>query len=91
MKGVRDNVKTAVEPALGQESSDHATFARSVPVHNWRAHWLTVVEFSRVMGRRPPTIYEWVHDGTLAEFGIPVCQFRGSKLHSGRVFIQNIY
>lgn len=65
--------------------------ARSIPSHNWRAHWLTVQEFSRMMGRRPQTVYSWIENGTLAEFGIPMCQFRQGRRHSGRVFIQNIY
>ena len=63
---------------------------RLVPTYNWRAHWLTVTEFSRMMGRRPSTVYEWVEDGTLAEFGFPVREFRYGRRHSGRVFIQNI-
>ena len=61
-----------------------------IPTYNWRAHWLTVAEFSRMMGRRPSTVYEWVEDGTLAEFGFPVREFRCGRRHSGRVFIQNI-
>jgi len=59
-------------------------------VHNWRAHWLTVQEFSRMMGRPPNTVYRWLRTGTLAEFGVPVMQFRGRRLHSGRTFIQNL-
>jgi len=70
---------------------DRATSARSLPAHNWHAHWLTVQEFSRVMGRDPQTVYWWLHNGTLAEFGIPVWQTRCGRLHSGRTFIQNIY
>lgn len=62
-----------------------------VPLHNWRAHWLTVSEFARMMGRDPQTVYKWIRQGTLAEFGIPCCRFRAGRLHSGRVFIQNIY
>ena len=50
-----------------------------------------ITEFSRMMGRQPRTIREWVDEGTLAEFGIPVCQFRHGKRHSGRSFILNIY
>lgn len=73
------------------EANDHASSARSVPVHNWRAHWLTAREFSRMMGRDEQTIYKWLRNGTLAEFGVPVCQFRHGKVHSGRTFIQNIY
>ena len=65
--------------------------ASRVPAHAWRAHWLTITEFSRMMGRQPRTIREWVDEGTLAEFGIPVCQFRHGKRHSGRSFILNIY
>ena len=64
---------------------------RLVPIYNWRAHWLTVQEFSRLMGRRPRTVYDWIDDGTLAEFGIPSCQFRYGKLHSGRTFIRNVF
>ena len=77
------------KPAPSVEES--ASSARLVPSCNWRAHWLTVQEFSRMMGRRPQTIYSWLRDDTLAEFGIPTCQFRHGKTHSGRVFIQNIY
>jgi hypothetical protein len=72
-------------------ASSAASSARSVPSHNWRAHWLTVNEFARMMGRRPFTVHWWLRNGTLAEFGIPVCRFRCGGLHSGRIFIQNIY
>lgn len=65
--------------------------AERLPAYNWRAHWLTVEEFARVMGRRPQTIYWWLRTGTLAESGIPVYQARGGRLHSGRTFIQNIF
>jgi hypothetical protein len=71
--------------------SDHASSARSVPSCAWRAHWLTVEEFSRMMGRRPQTVHTWIRNGTLAEFGIPMCRFRHGGIHSGRTFIQNIY
>ncbi len=64
---------------------------RLVPTYNWRAHWLTTQEFARVMGRRPQTVYAWLRDGTLAEFGIPSYQIRGRRPHSGRTFILNIY
>ncbi len=73
------------------EDQDHASSARSVPTCNWRAHWLTVNEFSRMMGRDPQTVYKWLRIGTLAEFGVPTYQFRHGGLHSGRVFIKNIY
>jgi hypothetical protein len=73
-----------------EDMSDRSSAAR-LPVHNWRAHWLTAQEFARMMGRPQPTVYRWLRNGTLAEFGIPVCQFRQGRLHSGRVFIQNIY
>ncbi len=81
---------TIAEVPVG-ESSSRASSVRGVPEHNWRAHWLTAVEFARMMGRQPRTVYDWVENGTLAEFGIPICQFRRGKTHSGRVFIQNIY
>lgn len=68
-----------------------ASSTARLPVHNWRAHWLTATEFARVMGRDPQTVYWWLKHGTLAEFGIPVCQFRHGKTHSGRVFIQNVF
>jgi hypothetical protein len=63
----------------------------SVPSHLWRAHWLTTTEFARMMGRSPWTVQTWLKNGTLAEFGIPVCQFRQGKRHSGRTFILNVY
>ncbi len=81
---------TTIAEAPVEESLDHASSVHGVPEHNWRAHWLTAVEFARMMGRRPKTIYGWVEDGTMAEFGIPICRFRHGKTHSGRVFIQNI-
>jgi hypothetical protein len=64
---------------------------RLVPTYNWRAHWLTVNEFSRMMGRAPDTVHWWLRNGTLAEFGIPVYRVCGRRRHLGRVFIQNIY
>jgi hypothetical protein len=70
---------------------DRATSSRSIPSCSWRAHWLTAQEFSRVMGRPPATIYRWMREGTLAEFGIPIYQFRQGGLHSGRIFIQNVF
>jgi len=74
-----------------EKASSSGTSARSVPAHEWRRHWLTAQEFARMMGRPPATVYSWIGDGTLAEFGIPTMQFRLGRRHSGRVFIQNIY
>ena len=91
MRKVGERMATAALPVQIETISDHGSSARGVPPYNWRAHWLTVTEFSRMMGRRPQTVYWWVGNGTLAEFGIPVCQFRHGGLHSGRTFIQNIY
>lgn len=82
---------SAVKASIVATESDHAASARLIPDHNWSAHWLTAQEFSRVMGRRPQTVYTWLRNGTLAEFGIPVCTFRCGGLHSGRTFIQNIF
>lgn len=90
MSRQRSTMKTKVISPV-EDDGDHASSARTVPVHNWRAHWLTVSEFSRMMGRRPTTMYKWIGDGTLAEFGVPVMQFRSGRLHSGRTFILNIY
>lgn len=83
--------KKVKEAAVMIEPVHEPASSARVPVCNWRAHWLTATEFARVMGRDPQTVYWWLRNGTLAEFGIPVCQFRGAKLHSGRTFIQNIY
>jgi hypothetical protein len=77
--------------ALLTTAPEHDSSARGVPSCNWRAHWLTVNEFARMMDRRPFTIHTWLRNGTLAEFGIPVCHFRCGGLHSGRTFIQNVY
>jgi hypothetical protein len=71
-------------------SADRGSSSR-LPAHNWRAHWLTVNEFSRMMGRSPDTVNWWVRQGILAEFGIPVYRVRHGRLHSGRIFIQNVY
>jgi hypothetical protein len=62
-----------------------------VTAHEWVGHWLTVQEFARMTGRPYWTVQRWIRNGTLAEFGIPVCQFRHGQLHSGRTFILNIY
>lgn len=80
-----------MQAAQSTEDPERATAARGIPAHNWRAHWLTVTEFSRVMGRSPDTVHGWVRQGVLAEFGIPVYCVRGGRLHSGRVFILNIF
>ncbi len=84
-------MKTTDAPVQVEELPDHASSSRLVPTYNWRAHWLTVAEFSRMMGRAPDTVHGWVRQGILADFGIPVYCTRGCKLHSGRVFIRNIY
>lgn len=68
-----------------------ASSARSVSPHSWRGHWLSVSEFAVIMGRHEQTIYKWLRTGTLAEFGVPVVQFRSGRPHSGRTFIQNVY
>jgi hypothetical protein len=76
----------------GMQITDQTASSKSlVPPYNWRAHWLTVNEFSRMMGRAPDTVHWWIRQGVLADFGIPVMQFRQGKRHSGRTFILNIY
>ena len=91
MRKAGERVATTNSPTHVETIPDPASSARGVPPYNWRAHWLTVTEFSRMMGRRPQTVYWWIGNGTLAEFGIPVCQFRYGGLHSGRTLIQNTY
>lgn len=39
---------------------------------NWYGHWVTTIEFSRMMGRPVRTVQEWAKNGTLIEFGIPM-------------------
>ena len=73
------------------EVPDRAISARSVPSCPWRAHWLTVQEFARMMGRSHWTVQTWVRNGTLAEFGIPVYRHNFRGPHQGRVYIQNVY
>jgi hypothetical protein len=63
---------------------------RRVPPHNWRGHWLSVSEFAFAMDRHEQTVYKWLRNGTLADFGVPVVQFRRGQLHYGRTFIYNI-
>ena len=91
MKTVDKGMATTATTARVKEISDHASSARGVPSCSWRAHWLTAHEFACVMGREPQTIYTWLRNGTLAEFGIPTYQFRHGGLHSGRTFIQNVF
>ena len=91
MKKADKEMKIASTAVKDKPVTDHASSARGVPSCSWRAHWLTVTEFSRMMGREPQTIHTWLRNGTLAEFGIPTYSFRCGGLHSGRTFIQNIY
>lgn len=91
MRKVDEKVAAMTSAIQSQTTTPHTSSARGIPSCSWRAHWLTVTEFSRMMGREPQTIYTWLRNGTLAEFGIPVCHFRYGRLHSGRTFIQNIY
>jgi hypothetical protein len=63
----------------------------AIPQCSWSGHWLTIVEFSRLMGRKPPTIYEWIREGTLSEFGIATYEFRFGRKHSARIFVRNPY
>jgi hypothetical protein len=62
-----------------------------VPPHQWAGHWLTVAEFSRLMGRRPYTVYGWVRENVMSEFGISVYEFRSGRKHSARIFVRNLY
>jgi hypothetical protein len=86
-----DTLAQVEEPSDRTADIDLASSARSVPLCNWRAHWLTVAEFSRLMGYHPQTVYWWLRNNTLAEFGIPTMQFRGTRSHCSRSFILNIY
>ena len=91
MRKAGERVATTTSSTYVETIPDPASSARGVPACSWPGQWLTVTEFSRVMGRRPQTVHWWIRTGVLAEFGIPICQFRHGGLHSGRVFIQNIY
>ena len=68
-----------------------ANYPAAIPQHSWTGHWLTVAEFSRLMGRQPQTVYDWVKFGTLSEFGVSVYEFRLGRKHSARIFIRNPY
>lgn len=47
---------------------------------NWSGHWLTIKEFSRMMGRSEVQVLNWTQNGTLDAFGFPVyCASRGSR------------
>jgi hypothetical protein len=78
-------------PIREEETMETASSARSVPPHEWHNHWLSVSEFAAVMNRREQTIYKWLRTGTLAEFNIPVCQYRSGRPHTGRTFILYVY
>ena len=62
-----------------------------IPAHEWVGHWLTIPEFSRLMGRRPSTVYGWARDGVMSEFGISTFEFRLGRKHSARIFVKNPY
>ncbi len=64
---------------------------QTVPQCSWPGHWLTITEFSRMMGRNPRTVYGWIEDDVLSTFGISVYGFRSGRKHSARFFIQNPY
>lgn len=34
-----------------------------------RDRWITVNQFARLMMRRPKTVYRWLYEGTIPEFG----------------------
>jgi hypothetical protein len=90
-KDVATSVATPAATKQPSPSVSHAFSAPSIPFCSWRAHWLTTTEFAEMMGRSPWTVQSWIRNGTLAEFGIPVCQFRYGRPHSGRTFIKNVY
>ncbi len=71
--------------------TEHASSPATVPQNSWPGHWLTVVEFARMMGRRPPTVYNWLQEDVLSTFGISVYSFRSGRKHSARFFIRNPY
>lgn len=91
MRKVGERMSTVTLPAQTEATSDHGSSARGVPPYNWPGQWLTVMEFSRLMGRRPPTVYEWLANDVLSSFGISVYVFRSGRKHSARFFIRNPY
>jgi hypothetical protein len=84
-----DDADADAEPIIDLPSRPSS--ARSIPIYPWRAHWLTVMEFSRMMGRHPQTVYTWLSNGTLSEFGFPVYYCRSQGIHRGRTFIKNVF
>ena len=70
---------------------DPVSSARGVPPCSWPGHWLTIQEFSRLMGRQPSTVYGWLANGTFKDFGLSVYEFRLGRKHSARFFVRNPY
>ena len=68
---------------------EHASAARGALSHSWKGHWLSAREFATVVNRHEQTIYSWIADGTLAEFGIPTYKFQGKRPHTARLWILN--
>ena len=91
MRKAGERVATANSPTHVETIPDPASSARGVPACSWPGQWLTVMEFSRLMGRRPPTVYEWLANDVLSSFGISVYVFRSGRKHSARFFIRNPY
>jgi hypothetical protein len=83
--------KSANELASDISKNVMAGRPSSVPPHQWVGHWLTISEFSRLMGRAPRTGYNWIRTGILPEFGISTYEFRMGKKHSARIFVRNPY
>jgi len=63
-------------------SDDHHL---DLPVLDWHNHWLTPVEYARVMRRSVRTVQHWCETGSLLAFRIP--HFRDRR---GRWWIQNV-
>lgn len=64
-------------------SSTLSEFPRPPWSNGDRKDWITVRKFSEFYGRHPNTIYRWMRDGTLSEFG-----FRWYQDFKGKVWIK---
>ena len=91
MRKDRSVIAVAQEPVKLPGEDLIASRPSFIPPCSWVGHWLTISEFSRLAGRPLQTVYYWVREGTLSEFGISTYEFRFGRKHSARVFVKNPY
>jgi hypothetical protein len=91
MRKAGERVATTTSSTHVETIPDPTFSARGVPSCSWPGHWLTIQEFSGLMGRQPSTVYGWLANGTFKDFGLSVYELRLGRKHSARFFVRNPY